>query len=77
MYKVAFNSNNNATDVGDLYVTRGYATGVSGTTHGYTVGGHDGGYKNEIDKFTFAADNNATDVGDIIQGRYNGAGVED
>ena len=75
--KVAFNSNNNATDVGDLYVTRGYATGVSGTTHGYTVGGHDGGYRNEIDKFTFAADNNATDVGDIIQGRYNGAGVED
>ena len=30
-----------------------------------------------IDKFTFAADNNVTDVGDIIQGRYNGAGVED
>ena len=67
--KFPFSSDNNATDVGDITVTRGNLSGNSSTTHGYTTGGQTGSpttsLSNVIDKFSFSSDANATDVGDL------------
>ena len=64
-----FSSDANATDVGDLSVSRGNVSGNSSTTHGYTTGGHTGSpsasLSNVIDKFPFSSNGNATDVGDL------------
>lgn len=69
--KFPFASNANATDVGDLTVQRGGASGQSSSVSGYTSGGHSGGAVNTIDKFPFASNANATDVGDLTQARRN------
>ena len=53
----------NATDVGDLTVSRYLAAGQSSNVSGYTSGGF--GSTNTIDKFPFASDVYATDVGDL------------
>jgi hypothetical protein len=81
--KFPFASNGNATDVGDLSVTRNANAGQSSTTHGYTAGGYQPapvGASNVIDKFPFASDfsGNATDVGNLagLWGRYYGAGQQ-
>lgn len=65
--KFSFAADGNATDVGDLTVTRSGAAGQSSTESGYTSGGSPA--QNIIDKFPFAADANATDVGDLTVGR--------
>ena len=67
--KFPFAANDDATDVGDITVSRinmGTA-GSNSSTHGYLVGGNTnaGATYNIIDKFSFATDNNATDVGDL------------
>ena len=73
--KFPFASDGNATDVGDLSVTRSGSAGQSSPVSGYTSGGFsyspDTGstYHNVIDKFPFASDGNATDVGDMTVGR--------
>ena len=74
--KFPFSSDTNATDVGDLTQSRGYAgdAAQSSTTHGYLSGGYipnTGSGYNTIDKFSFTAGGNATDVGDLTQARYS------
>ena len=59
--KWSLTSNGNATDVGDLTVTRSYVVGQSSQTYGYYVGGDV-----TIDKNSFASDGNAVDVGDQV-----------
>jgi len=67
--KFPFSSDDNATDVGDISVSRGFLSGNSSTTHGFTTGGQSGSpshaLSNVIDKFSFSSDANATDVGDL------------
>lgn len=69
--KFTFSSDNNATDVGDLSVSRGNVSGNSSTGHGYTTGGQtaspSSSLSNVIDKFPFSSDGNATDVGDLTR----------
>jgi hypothetical protein len=64
--KFPFSSNGNASDVGDLTVTRRSSSGQSSSVSGYNSGGVNSGYYNTIDKFPFAANANATDVGDLL-----------
>ena len=71
--KFSFTSDGDATDVGDLTVSRGYGGGQSSTTHGYQSGGHSPP-TNVIDKFSFATDGDATDVGDLTVARTGCAG---
>ena len=73
--KFPFATNANATDVGDLTVTRQRAAGQSSTVRGYTSGGFPS--TNVIDKFPFAADDNATDVGDLTVTMMDIAGQQD
>jgi len=61
--KFSFSADGNATDVGDLSVSRYSASGQSSSTNGYTSGGNP--FSNVIDKFPFPSDGNATDVGDL------------
>ena len=70
--KFSFTSDGNATDVGDLTVTRNGVAGTSSSASGYSSGGH--GAVNTIDKFPFATDGNATDVGDLTVARWKPAG---
>ena len=66
--KYSYTSDENATDVGDLSVSRWTTAGQSSSTHGYTSGGHDASTSsNVIDKFSFSADGNATDVADTTE----------
>ena len=69
--KFPFSSDANATDVGDMTVSRLFGAGQSSAANGfgYTSGGTPGAI-NVIDKFPFATDDNASDVGDLSQGRY-------
>jgi len=76
--KFPFSADNDATDVGDLTVIRGYlgGAGISSQTHGYVSGGYNPQAEpsvpsNVIDKFSFTTDGNATDVGDLTQARYS------
>lgn len=78
--KFPFASNANATDVGDVTVSRYGAAGQSSTSSGYTSGGitfSPGAVLNVIDKFPFSSDSNSTDVGDLSQSRAYSAGQED
>ena len=75
--KFPFAADANATDVGDLTVTRGFGAGQQSTDNGYTSGGSffpPSTWYNTIDKFPFAADANATDVGDLTVARSQAAG---
>lgn len=76
--KFPFSSDTNATDVGDLTLSRqGPSTGISSPTNGYMASG--GRVPNPspppstipstnvIDKFPFATDEDATDVGDLTE----------
>ena len=78
--KIAFASDGDATDVGDLpddggaYRVRTSSANES-TTHGYASGGVPQVIE-EIYKFPFASDTNATDIGDLVnpQNALGGAG---
>lgn len=61
--KLPFAAETSWASIGNLTIGRVYATGVSSTTYGYTMGGSP--TQNTIDKFSFSADGNATDVGDL------------
>ena len=78
--KFPFATNANATDVGDLTVSRQSVAGQSSTASGYTSGGYitgGGGASNVIDKFPFATDANATDVGDLSRLGSGETGLQD
>ena len=68
--KFQFSTDGDATDVGDMTVTKFNRSGHSMDTHGYQTGGQSGGGAgssvNVIDRFPFASDTNSTDVGDLI-----------
>ena len=71
--KFPFASDGNATDVGDITVSKRDTTGQSSSENGYVSGGRinePNTTTNVIEKFPFATDANATDVGDLSQGRY-------
>jgi len=76
--KFPFATDSNATDVGDLTVSRYATAGQSSTTHGYTSGGYVYNppaptHYNTIEKFSFSTDTNAGDVGDLVnQGAASG-----
>ena len=70
--KFSFSADGNATDVGDLTVSRSNLAGQSSQVSGYNSGGTP--RVNYIDKFPFATDGNATDVGDLTVSRYEVAG---
>ena len=70
--KYSFTSDANATDVGDLTVTRTDVSGQSSSVSGYSSGGEP--LSNVIDKFPFASDANATDVGDLFLAVTSAAG---
>lgn len=74
--KFPFAIDGNATDVGDLTVSRRDVRGQSSANSGYTSGGFipPTSVVNTIDKFPFAVDGNATDVGDLTVSRRGGAG---
>ena len=75
--KYPFSSDANATDVGDLTVTRRHgASSQNSSTHGYASGGRqdDTRAQDDMQKFPFATDENATNVGNLSGERYYGAG---
>ena len=74
--KFPFATNANATDVGNLSVSRRSTNaGQSSEVSGYTSTGFGpASYNNTIDKFPFATNANATDVGDVTFGRYSATG---
>ena len=66
--KFQFSTDGDATDVGDMTVTKQNRSGHSMDTHGYQSGGQSGGAAtsvNVIDRFPFASDANSQDVGDL------------
>lgn len=69
--KFPFATDSNATDVGDITVTRRGQAGQSSTVSGYTTSGYRGPPENirvnTIEKFPFATDTNATDIGDLTR----------
>jgi hypothetical protein len=76
--KFPFTADTNATDVGDLTVTRSSVAGQSSKVSGYACGGvtdpPSPAVINVIEKFSFSADGNATDVGDLTVGKYVATG---
>lgn len=70
--KFSFTSDGNSTNMGNLTIAKGYATGNSSSENGYAAGGNPS--TNVIDKFPFASDGNAIDVGDLTAASYGGAG---
>ena len=73
IYKWAFASDGNSSDIGNLSSSRGKISGQSSTTHGYASGGTPG-YVNVIEKYPFSSTGNATDVGDLTNGKYSPGG---
>lgn len=64
--KFEFATDSDASDIGDLTVSRFNMAGSQSSTHGYAAGGDTNpGETNVIDKYPFASDGNATDVGDL------------
>ena len=70
--KFSLASDANATDVGDLTVSRHALAGSQDETHGYVAGG--AGNQNVIERFVFATNGNATDVGDLTVGKSSVSG---
>ena len=60
-------STGDATDFGDLSVTRSLIGGASNSTRGIFAGGETPSLVNTIDKITIASTGNASDYGDIIK----------
>ena len=79
IFKFSFASSpTTSSDVGDLSVTRYYASGNNSKENSYASGGRapslSPNYSNVIDKFPFASDGNATDVGNLTRLMEAGAG---
>lgn len=74
--KFSFSSDGNASDVGDLSVSRYGGAGQSSNNFGYVSGGNSGSVSNVIDKFDFSSDGNASDVGDLTFARQYPSGQQ-
>lgn len=72
--KFPFATDTNATDVGDLSVSRYSAAGQSSSTSGYNSGGELPSSLNTIEKFPFAANNNSSYVGELTVLRGGASG---
>ena len=76
---ITIDTTGNATDFGDLTVSRSKVAGLANTTRGIFGGGYDGNnFYNTIDYITIATASNATDFGDLTasgQGRMGIAGI--
>ena len=70
---VTIASTGNATDFGDLTVTREKVASSSSSTRGLWFGGSTGAYVNVIDYVTINTTGNATDFGDLSQNAALGA----
>jgi len=75
--KFPFSVDSNATDVGDLVLTRSATGGQSSTVSGYNTGGYTPPSTNysAIDKFPFASDTNATSVGNLSESKHGTTGT--
>lgn len=71
--KFPFANNSNATDVGDLTLTKNSGIGTSSSAHGYNAGGFPV-FPTRIDRFPFATNTNASNVGTLSEGRDGGGG---
>jgi hypothetical protein len=69
-----FSSDENSSDVGDLYAGAGLSSGQSSTTHGYASGQGPPYFSNIIQKYSFSSSANSSDVGDLTAGRSIQAG---
>ena len=73
--EIDFVTEGNATDFGDLTVSRGAIGGFSSSTRGVWGGGFTGSaWSNVIDYITMASSGNATDFGDLSSLRASTAG---
>lgn len=74
--KFVFATEANATNIGDLTVSRYFMAGSSSSTHGYAAGGDlNPGQTNIIDKYPFTSDTSATDVGDLTVANARNCGA--
>ena len=64
-----------ASDFGDLSVSRSYVGSLSNNVRGLFGGGYDPSATNVIDYITIATTGNATDYGDLSAARYAPSGV--
>ncbi len=68
----------NATDFGDLTVSRCDVGGVSNVSRGVVAGGYSHpSYVDTIDYFTIGTPSNATDFGNLSEGKSGAGGVDD
>ena len=73
--KFPFESDSNATDVGDCDASTVAGAGTSSLTHGYIIGGS-APYNSNIRKYSFATDGDSVDGGaDLSTGRHALTGV--
>ena len=66
--KISLNSASTSTVIASTTLHRHSSAGSSSSTHGYSSGGHNGGFIAVIDKFSFATEADATGVGDMASG---------
>jgi hypothetical protein len=67
--KFSHTADTNATDVGDLTVTKGRAAGCSDPVGGYGYSAGSYPNSNVIERFSYSSDGNAVDVGDLTISR--------
>ncbi len=71
--KFPFSVDANATDVGNLLISRRYPGGQNSKVSGYSAGGGPPS-QNIIEKFPFSTDANTTDVGDLLVATWGRSG---
>jgi hypothetical protein len=74
IHRFSFSAPNNSSDVGELTAGKTDVAGLTGPSHGFTVGGQPG-VLNVIEKFSFASSADGSDVGDATSGKLGSAGV--
>jgi hypothetical protein len=76
--RYAMASSASGTDVGDTTAARGWLTGHSSDTYGYTGASGPGGPDaalNRIEKFAFSSSTTTTDIGDMVVKAYDATGL--
>lgn len=68
LQKFSFQSDSNATNIGQLTQPTAYNAGVSSSYFGYRVGGDPA--QSTIEKFPYVSDTSATDVGELVANDY-------
>ena len=67
--KFTYATEANATDHGDLTVSRRGTSSCSSSTHGYACGGSTSPRSNVIDKYAFSSNTTASDIGNLTTAR--------